>query len=95
MPNQEQSSLSINILKYAKRCVSWGAIANLENIIQTTRQLIFSSRLTDYGKMLYFLSIFGNLDHVETGVSEEGINSLKTLPKSSKLLWRVKALIIN
>ena len=29
MPNQEQSSLSINILKYAKRCVSWGAFADL------------------------------------------------------------------
>ena len=30
MPNQEQSPLSINILKYAKRCVSWGAIADLQ-----------------------------------------------------------------
>ena len=29
MPYQEQSSLSINILKYAKRYVSWGAIADL------------------------------------------------------------------
>ena len=29
IPNQEQSSLSIKILKYAKRCVSWGAIADL------------------------------------------------------------------
>ena len=29
MPNQELSSLSINILKYAKPCVSWGAIADL------------------------------------------------------------------
>ena len=29
MPNQEHSSLSINILKYAKRCVSWGEIADL------------------------------------------------------------------
>ena len=45
-------------------------------------------------KCFIFLCIFGDLDHVETGVSEVGINSLKTLPKSSKLLWRVKTLII-
>ena len=37
-------------------------------------------------KCLIFLCIFGDLDRVETGVSEEGINSMKTLPKSSKLL---------
>ena len=46
-------------------------------------------------KCFIFLCIFGDLDRVETGVSEEGVNSLKTLPKSSKLLWRVKTLIIN
>ena len=45
--------------------------------------------------MLYFPLYFGDLDRVETGVSEEGINSLKALPKSSKLLWRVKTLFIN
>ena len=66
-----------------------------ENIIQTIRQRFFSSRLTDNGKCFIFLCIFGDLDRVETGVSEEGINSLKALPKSSKLLWRVKTLIIN
>ena len=46
-------------------------------------------------KCFIFLCIFGDLGRVETGVSEEGINSLKTLPKSSNLLWRVKTLIIN
>ena len=46
-------------------------------------------------KCFIFLSIFGGLDRVETRVSEEGINSLKALPKSSKLLWCVKTLIIN
>ena len=46
-------------------------------------------------KCFIFLCIFGDLDRVETGVSEEGINSLKTLPKSSNLLWCVKTLIIN
>ena len=45
-------------------------------------------------KCFIFLCIFGDLDCVETGVSEEGTNSLKALPKSSKLLWRVKTLII-
>ena len=38
---------------------------------------------------------FGDLYRVKTGVSEEGINSLKALPKSNKLLERVKTLIIN
>ena len=47
------------------------------------------------GKMLYFPWYFGDLDRVETGVSEEGINSLKTLPKSSKTLPCVKALILT
>ena len=42
-----------------------------------------------------FLCFFGDLDRLETGISEERINSLKTLPKSSKLLWSVKTLIIN
>ena len=46
-------------------------------------------------KCFIFLCIFCDLGRVETGVSEEGINSLKALPKSSKLLWRVKTLIIN
>ena len=46
-------------------------------------------------KCFIFLCIFGDLDRVETGVSEEGINSLKALPKLSKLLWRVKTLMIN
>ena len=46
-------------------------------------------------KCFIFLCIFGDLDRVETGVSEEGINSLKALPKSNKLLWRVKTLIIK
>ena len=46
-------------------------------------------------KCFIFLCIFGNLYRVETGVSVEGINSLKALSKSSKLLWRVKTLIIN
>ena len=73
----------------------WAQSLTYENIIQTIRQCIFSSRLTDNGKVLYFLLYFRDLDRVETGVSEEGINSLKTLPKSSKLLWRVKTLIIN
>ena len=36
-----------------------------ENIIQTIRQWIFSSRLTDNGKMLYFPLYFGDLDRVE------------------------------
>ena len=44
----------------------------------------FSSRLTDNGKILYFPWYFGDLYRVETGVSEEGINSMKTLPKLSK-----------
>ena len=42
--------------------------------------------------MLYFPWYFGDLDRVETGLSEEGINSFKTLQKSSKSLWRVKTL---
>ena len=46
-------------------------------------------------KCFIFLCIFCDLDRVETGVSEEGINSLKALPKSNKLLWRVKTLIIK
>ena len=46
-------------------------------------------------KCFVFFCIFGDLGRVETGVSEEGINSSKALPKSSKLLWRVKTLIIN
>ena len=66
-----------------------------EIVIQTTRQGIFSSRFTNNGKTLYFPLYFSDLDRVETGVSEEGINSLKALPKSNKLLWRVKTLIIN
>ena len=57
--------------------------------------MIFSLRLTDNGNILYFPWYFGDLDRVETGVSEEGINSMKTLPKSSKSFWRVKALIIS
>ena len=44
-------------------------------------------------KMLYFPLFFGDLDCVETGVSEEGINSLKTLPKSSKLLKKKKLFV--
>ena len=54
-----------------------------ENVIQTIRQGMFSSWLTDNGKMLYFPLYFSDLDRVETGVSEEGINSLKALPKSN------------
>ena len=42
-------------------------------------------------KILYFPWYFGDFDRVETGVSEEGINSMKTLPKSSKSFWRVLA----
>ena len=45
-------------------------------------------------KCFIFHCIFGDLDRVETGVSEEGINFLKTFPKSSKLLRRVKTLIV-
>ena len=45
--------------------------------------------------MLYFPWYFGDLDHVETGVSEGGTNSMKTVPKSSKSFWCVKALIIS
>ena len=56
---------------------------------------MFSSRLTDNGKIIYFPWYFGDLDRVETGVLEEGINSMKTLPISSKLFWHVKALIIS
>ena len=56
---------------------------------------MFSSRLTDNGKTLYFPWYFGDLDHVEIGVSEEEIYSMKTLPKSSKSLCHVKALIIS
>ena len=55
----------------------------------------FSSRLTDNGKILYFPWYFGDLDRVETGVLEEGINSMKILPKLSKSFWRVKAIIIS
>ena len=46
-------------------------------------------------KCFIFLCIFGDLDRVETGVSEEGINSLKALPKSSTFLWHAKTLMIN
>ena len=56
---------------------------------------MFSSRLTDNGKILYFPWYIGDLDRVETAVSEVGINSMKTLPKSSKYFWRVKTLIIS
>ena len=55
-----------------------------ENIIQRIGQWIFSSRLTDKGNILYFPWYFCDLDRVEAGVSEEGINSMNTLPKSSK-----------
>ena len=44
-------------------------------------------------KCFIFLCIFGDLDRVETGVSEEGLNSLKTLPKSSKLLKKKKLFV--
>ena len=82
-------------LKYAESCVRGTQSLTSENIIQRIGQCIFSSRLTDNGNILYFPWYFGNLDRVETGVSEEGINSMKTLPKSSKSFWRVKALIIS
>ena len=32
-------------------------------------------------KYFIFLGILGDIDRVETGVSEEGINAMKTLPK--------------
>ena len=44
---------------------------------------------------VYFHCYFGDIDRVETGVSEKGINSFKTVSKSSESLWRVKALICN
>ena len=44
---------------------------------------------------VYFPWYFGDIDCVETGVLAYGINSLKTLPKSSESLWCVKALICN
>ena len=65
-----------------------------KNIIQTDSEFFHRDSLI-MAKCFIFLCIFGDLDRVETEVSEEGISSLKTLPKSSKLLWRVKTLIIN
>ena len=72
-----------------------GAIADFRKYNSKNWTANFSSRLTDNGKILYFPWYFGDLDRVETGVSEEGINSMKILPKSSKSFWRVKALIIS
>ena len=95
MPNQKNLPFQSIFLKYAKSCVRGTQSPTSENIIQRIGQRILSSRLTDNGKILCFPWYFGDLDRVETGVSEEGINSLKTLPKSSKSFWRVKALIIS
>ena len=83
------------VLNMLKSCVRGTQSPTSEFIIQSIEQRIFSSRLTDNGKILYFPWYFGDLDLVETGVSEEGINSMKTLPKSSKSFWRVEALIIS
>ena len=95
MPNQNNLPFQSIFLKYDKSCVRWTQSPTSENIIQRIGQWIFSSRLTDNGKILYFPWYFSDLNHVETGVSEEGINSMKTLPKSKKSFWRVKALIIS
>ena len=46
---------------------------------------MFPSRLTDNGKILYFPWYLGDLDRVETGVSEEGINSMNTPPNQVNL----------
>ena len=74
-------------LKYAKSCVTGMQSPTSENIIKYN-----SKKWTDnffhrdsliMAKYFIFLGIFGDLDRVETGISEEGINSMKTLPKSS------------
>ena len=63
MPNQEQSSLSINILKYAKPCVSWGAIADLQKLDSD----FFHRDSLIMAKCFIFFCIFGDLDRDETG----------------------------
>ena len=57
-----------------------------ENIIQRIGLLFkeLDSEFFHHGKILYFPWYFGDLYRVETGVSEEGINSMKTLPKLCK-----------
>ena len=90
MQNQNNLPFQSIFLKYAKSCVRDFRKYNSKNW-----KVIFSSRLTDNGKILYSPWYFGDLDRVETGVSEKGINSTKTLPKSSQSFWRVKALIIS
>ena len=72
-------------LKYAKSCVRGTQLSTSENIIQRNGQRIYSSRLTDNGKIIYFPWYFGDINLVETGVSEEEINSMKTLSEQVNL----------
>ena len=84
--------------KNSKLC-EWDAFPDFQkyNSNDWTVKVFIETRFDSVynGKMLYLPWYFCNLDRVETGVSEEGMNSLKTLPKSSNSLRCVKALIFN
>ena len=84
MLNPKNSSLSIN--KNPANCVSGTQSPTSQILFKQFDMICFIETHCDSvlnGKMLYFPWYFGDLDRVETGVSEKGIKSLKTLLKLS------------